>query len=190
MYGTKRILKNEGLYGTRRIIKWLATITYLVLSAWTFNHYGMALSVVNGTSMQPTLQDGDRLLVNKFRFLVDEPSVGDVITFRDPSDENRFLVKRVIGVPGDIIEIKDGWVYRNGLRIHEKYTDTPVEDGNYGPVVVKQDTVFVLGDNRHLHASRDSRYDSVGLVPYRLIDGKVECILWRPSLTAALQDAG
>jgi signal peptidase I len=96
------------------------------------------------------------------------------------------LVKRVIGVAGDTIEIRDGVLYRNDVKVNEAYTNCPIEDGNYGPVRVKAGTVFVMGDNRHRYASRDSRYSSVGLVPYRLIDGKVELILWRPSLAASL----
>jgi signal peptidase I len=157
-----------------------------VLVALAVNHFGVALSVVNGTSMQPTLENGDRLLVNKLIFLFEKPKVGDVITFEDPSQKGRYLVKRVIGTPGDRIEIKNGAVYRNGQRVKEPYADCPVEDGNFGPLTVKPGTVFVMGDNRHRFASRDSRYDSVGLVPYSLIDGKVELILYRPSLEAFL----
>ncbi|WP_164491587.1 signal peptidase I [Staphylospora marina] len=174
------------MFGKRRFLRWIGTLVSLVAAAWLINQYGVAMSVVSGTSMAPTLQDGDRLLVNKFRFLVKEPSVGDVITFRDPSDQNRFLVKRVIGVGGDVIEIRGGVVYRNGIPVRETYTSSPVEGDDHGPVKVKPGTVFVLGDNRQLHASRDSRYESVGLVPVNLIDGKVEWILWRPSLAASL----
>jgi signal peptidase I len=170
----------------RRLYSWAMVLIYACLFAWTVNHYGIALSVVSGTSMQPTLHDGDHLLINKFQFLLEKPTVGDVITFRDPSDPDRYLVKRVIGKPGDIIEIRDGLLYRNGKRVQEPYIDSMIEDGDFGPVKVKQETVFVMGDNRHRYASRDSRYSGVGMVPYALIDGKVELILWRPSLAASL----
>lgn len=141
--------------------------------------FGVACSIVNGNSMFPTLHDGDRLLVNKFQFLWQAPSTGDVITFQDPMQPNHYLVKRVVGVPGDVIEIRSGVVKRNGKKLKENYIDTQIQDGNYGPVHVKEKTVFVMGDNRHRYASRDSRYQSIGLVPFRLIDGKVEWILWR-----------
>lgn len=170
----------------QRLNKWGLILIFATLFAFTFNQYGVALSVVNGTSMQPTLQNGDRLLINKFKLLLEPPSVGDVVTFQDPSDEKRYLVKRVVGVPGDKIEIKNGILYRNGVRVKEPYIDSPIEDGNFGPVIVKPGTVFVMGDNRHRFASRDSRYESVGLVPFSKIDGKVELILWRPSLAASL----
>lgn len=170
----------------KRLYSWTLLFVYAILFAWAVNQYGIALSVVNGTSMQPTLQDGDRLLINKFEFLFSTPSVGEVITFQDPSNPDRLLVKRVVGIPGDTIEIRDGKLFRNGVAVKEKYIDSMIEDGNYGPIEVKPKTVFVLGDNRHRYASRDSRYESVGLVPYRLIEGKVEFILWRPSLAASL----
>ncbi|SHF17744.1 signal peptidase I [Seinonella peptonophila] len=177
---------------------WLLNFCRRYLSKWVFiflipiglavliNHYGVAISVVNGTSMQPTLQHGDRLLINKLSFLVARPDRGDVVTFRDPHVATRYLVKRVIGLPGDVIAIRRGVLYCNGTTVPEKYIDTPIEDGNFGPIVVKQGTLFVMGDNRHRFASRDSRYQSVGLVPIELVNGKVEFILWRPSLMAHL----
>ncbi|MFC7440727.1 signal peptidase I [Laceyella putida] len=170
----------------RRLYGWAMLLIYACLFAWTVNHYGIAFSVVNGTSMQPTLHDGDHLLINKFQFLLDKPKVGDVITFRDPSDPERYLVKRVIGLPGDTIEIRQGRLYRNGKQVREPYIDSLIEDGDFGPVKVRKETVFVMGDNRHRYASRDSRYSGVGLVPFTLIDGKVELILWRPSLATPL----
>lgn len=143
--------------------------------------FGATCSIVNGTSMLPTLHDGDRLLVNKFHYLLYPPSQGDVITFEDPIKKGHYLVKRVIGVSGDVIEIKNGIVRCNGINLKEHYIDTKIEDGDYGPIRVKPGTVFVMGDNRHRYASRDSRYPSIGLVPFRFIEGKVEFILWRPS---------
>lgn len=170
----------------RRFVRWAIMLMLAILFAFAVNRYGVALSVVNGTSMQPTLHDGDRLLINRFKFLLDAPVVGEVVTFKDPANDSRYLVKRVVGIPGDKIEIKNGVLYRNDQKVNESYIDSHIEDGNYGPVEVQKGTVFVLGDNRHRYASRDSRYDSVGLVPFQLIDGKVEFILWRPSLAASL----
>jgi signal peptidase I len=163
----------------KRLYKWVFVLIYAILFSWAVNHYGIALSVVNGTSMKPTLHDGDCLLVNKFTFLWNEPKRGDIVTFQDPSNPGRYLVKRVVGVGGDIIEVKNGYLYLNGEKVVEKYIDTKIEDGDFGPVRVKPGTVFVMGDNRHRYASKDSRYESVGFVPCELINGKVERILWR-----------
>ena len=84
------------------------------------------------------------------------------------------------------MEVRDGTLYVNGKKVTEQYIDTSIEDGNFGPVKVKPGTVFVMGDNRHKYASRDSRYESVGLVPFDLLEGKVEFIIWRPSLMTHL----
>lgn len=169
-----------------RVMELVGILLFSAVLSLGVNQYGVALSVVKGTSMRPTLYNGDRLLINKFTFLLSTPHRGEVITFRDPSNEKRFLVKRVVGIPGDKIEIIDGVLYLNGRRTQERYTDTQIEDGDFGPAIVRPGTVFVMGDNRHRFASRDSRYENVGLVPVALIDGKVEAILWRPSLAAYL----
>ncbi|WP_054950565.1 signal peptidase I [Numidum massiliense] len=181
--GRKRALKWLSEVKLRR---WTAACAAVVLLTFTVHHYGFSLSVVNGTSMAPTLQDGDTLFINKFYFVVTEPKRGDVITFADPHRQGRYLVKRVVGISGDVVEIRGATLYVNGKSVKEAYIDVPIEDGNYGPVAVKEKTVFVMGDNRHKSASRDSRYDSVGLVPFHLLEGKVEWILWRPSLMAHL----
>lgn len=169
-----------------RFIRWVVVCLLVVVSAFAVTEYGFAFSVVNGSSMEPTLQDGDRLFINKFYFVMQPPRRGDVITFQDPEEKGRYLVKRVIGIPGDLVKIRKGKLFVNGERVDEAYIDTRIQDGNYGPVTVQPETVFVLGDNRHNNASRDSRYDSVGLVPFELLEGKVEWILWRPSLMAYL----
>ena len=169
-----------------KTFRWLFALAVVLVLAFSMNQLGVALSVVNGSSMEPTLHDGDRLLINKFYFLVNPPERKDVVTFQDPHKPGRYLVKRVVGIPGDTVEIRDSHLYVNGKKMNEQYIDTGIEDGNYGPVKVKAGTVFVLGDNRHKFASRDSRYESVGLVPYELLEGKVELIIWRPSLMAHL----
>lgn len=169
-----------------KVTQLLAISLFAALISLGVNQYGVALSLVNGSSMRPTLHNGDFLLVNKFTALVKTPHRGEVITFQDPTNENRYLVKRVVGIAGDQVEIKGGLLYLNHGKVQEKYIDTQIEDGDFGPVTVKRGTVFVMGDNRHRFASRDSRYRNVGFVPIHLIDGKVEFILWRPSLETNL----
>lgn len=169
-----------------KFFRWGIALALVIVLLIAVDQLGVAFSVVNGTSMEPTLQDGDRLLINKFYFMVNTPHRKDVVTFEDPQQEGRYLVKRVVGVPGDTVEIRESELYVNGKKVTEQYIDTDIEDGNYGPVKVKPGTVFVMGDNRHKYASRDSRYESVGLVPFELLEGKVEFIIWRPSLMAHL----
>ncbi len=171
---------------TKRVLLWVIMGLIVITLAVAVNQYGVSLSVVSGTSMRPTLENGDRLLVSKWQLLFAHPHAGDVITFEDPEEKGRYLVKRVVGVPGNTIEIRDGKLYRNGKLVQEPYIEISIQDGNFGPEEVMPGTVFVMGDNRHRSASRDSRYQSVGLVPYGLINGKVEFIIWRPSLSTFL----
>jgi len=128
--------------------------------------------VVEGSSMETNLHDGERLIVVKAAYWFGEPQRGDVIIFTHPLDPGRTLVKRVIGLPGEQIEIKNGVVYINGSSLDEPYikgttsslSRTEVPDGYY----------FVMGDNRQ--ASSESR--SWGLLPEGNIIGRVWLLYW------------
>jgi len=125
-------------------------------------------------SMEPTLMIDDRILVAKFTYRVGSPHRGDVIVFRYPLNPQRDFVKRVIGLPGDRVRLRDGVVYVGKQALSEKaYTIKP-DFGNYGPVVVPATQYFVLGDNRN--NSEDSRF--FGYVPRRNIIGKAVFIYW------------
>ena len=163
-------------------------------------------------SMKPTLIIGDHLLVNKFsygiriplidRFLVqfNKPKRGDILVFKYPEDESLDFIKRVIGIEGDVIEIKNDILYVNGGKIDSKYVskyndndisgadqyeellgenkhyilDQFVNYEDFGPVTVPKNTVFVMGDNRD--NSKDSRY--WGFVSLNKIKGKALIIYW------------
>ncbi len=135
--------------------------------------------VVKGQSMEPTLHNGERLFVNKFLYRFSEPKHGDIIVFKpDGAPKDRFI-KRVIGIPGDTITIKDKQVKVNGEPIDEtKYTDIAILQ-DFGEFRVPEGHVFVLGDNRYRNASSDSRYPSpVGYVDYKSISGKAFITYW------------
>ncbi len=135
--------------------------------------------VVKGQSMEPTLHNGERLFVNKFLYRFSEPKHGDIIVFKpDGAPKDRFI-KRVIGIPGDTITIKDKQVKVNGEPIDEtKYTDIAILQ-DFGEFRVPEGHVFVLGDNRYHKASSDSRYPSpVGYVDYKSISGKAFITYW------------
>lgn len=121
--------------------------------------------VVAGTSMEPTLHDGERVLVNRLAYLWgSSPRRGDVVIFKawprrlDPFDsttsEGDDFIKRVVGIPGDVIEIRSGAVILNGQPLNEPYVDN-LTQGDVDPLVVTRDEYFVLGDNRS--NSSDSR---------------------------------
>lgn len=104
-------------------------------------------------SMRPTIDEGDRVLVNKVVYHLREPERGEIIVFEPPVPSEYDFVKRVIGLPGDVVEVKNEKVYINGTALKEDYIKEAPEY-NYGPVTVPEDGLFVMGDNRN------SSYDS------------------------------
>jgi len=152
-----------------------ACIFAAVLSLIIITFVVQAFYIPSG-SMEPTLMVNDRILVAKFLYRFEPEARGDVIVFRYPLNPQRDFVKRVIGLPGNQAQLKEGVVYINGQRISEKgYTIKP-DYGNYGPVTVPRGDYFVLGDNRN--NSEDSRF--FGYVPRANIIGKAIFIYWPP----------
>lgn len=132
---------------------------------------------VEGTSMMPSLVDQERIFINKFvyRFGIGEISRGDMVVFWFPGDTSKSYIKRVIGVPGDVIEIQDGIVSVNGRRLRESYVPDEYRDRQSMPrVTVPTDNYFVLGDHRS--SSNDSR--AWGSVARRYIYGKAVFVYW------------
>ena len=133
---------------------------------------------VNGTSMVPTLQNGDKMLVSPLFYT---PEAGDVVVFRSVTyDPDKALVKRVIATEGQVINIDfdNGVVYIDGHVINEPYINalTNTKLDFIGPKTVPEGCVFVMGDNRN--ASTDSRKSEIGMVDNRTILGKVYCVIF------------
>ncbi|MBE2219903.1 MAG: signal peptidase I [Anaerolineae bacterium] len=129
---------------------------------------------IDGSSMNPTLQDGQYLIINNFSYYVDDPVAGDVIVFHHPASELN-LIKRVIGVPGDTVVVRDGMVMVNGVVLDEPYIREAPRYTYNG--VVPEGEYFVLGDNRN--NSSDSH--SWSFLPEDHIVGKAMLIYWPPS---------
>jgi len=129
---------------------------------------------IDGSSMNPTLQDGQYLIINNFSYYVDDPAAGDVIVFHHPASDLN-LIKRVIGVPGDEVVIKDSVVTVNGVVLDEPYIREAPRYTYNG--VVPEGQYFVLGDNRN--NSSDSH--SWSFLPEDNIVGKSMLIYWPPS---------
>ena len=134
-------------------------------------------TIVQQKSMEPNFETNDYLFISKqsYRLFRGEPKIGDVIVFttemKTDKGDNKLLIKRVIGVPGDEISIAGGKVYVNGEIIDDSYTKDGTTNGDIDKLIVPVDTVFCLGDNRLV--SVDSRDDSVGFISYDDILGKV-----------------
>ena len=130
---------------------------------------------VEGTSMMPSLDDQERIFINKFVYRIEPIQRGDIVVFRYPRDPAKSFIKRVIGVAGDHVKIDDGRVYLNGKLVAEDYVPRAYEDGrSYPEVAVPPDSYFVLGDHRSL--SNDSR--DFGPVESSYIYGKAVFGYW------------
>jgi len=157
---------------------WLKTFIIAFACVYLINMFLFSPSHVNGSSMEPTLHDKQWLISNKLAFLVGSPQFGDIVVLENPVEslEDEFLVKRVIGVPGDKIEIKNQHLYRNDLLLVEPYTDKLIEGDYDTSVIVPEGEYFVMGDNRGYMRSNDSR--AFGTVKEDLITGKIFVIIW------------
>ena len=154
---------------------WLISIIVAVVLAFCIRTFVVEPYLVSGSSMFPTLENRERLLVNKFIYFVGEPKKGEIVVFKYPSDTTRDFIKRVIATGGDTVEIIDGKVFVNGENIKEPYIKEPFHS-NYRKTVVPQGTIFVMGDNRN--NSEDSRFQDVGFVNLDLVKGKASVIFW------------
>ena len=130
---------------------------------------------LKGASMEPNFEDHQYLIVNEISYRFQEPTRGDIIVFRYPKDPRQYFIKRIIGLPGETVKVKDGKIYifneqyAQGIAVNENdYLENAFTSGNK-ELTLGEEEYFVLGDNRN--ASLDSR--SFGAVPKRLIKGKV-----------------
>lgn len=164
--------------------KWVRTILFAIALALFFRSFLFASYIVDGKSMEPTLFDGNLLMVNKIIYDWKDVNHSDVIVFH--ANENEDYVKRVIGLPGDTIEYKNDTLFVNGQKVDEPYLD-PFRTSDEAPLTndftlkeitglekVPEGQIFVLGDNRR--ESLDSRY--FGFVPIKTIVGKVDVRYW------------
>ena len=164
----------------REVMTGLQTLVSAAVYATLIVTFGVQVARVDGLSMAPTLEDHDRLIVNKLVYEIGEPRPGDIVMLYYPLNPEKMFVKRVIAKEGDTVRIQDGHVYVNDLPLHDDYVPAEFRShDDYGPEVVKQGYYFVMGDHRN--NSSDSRH--WGPVPKKYIVGKVK-IRWWP-----LQDA-
>ena len=157
----------------KEVLSWTVEIALTLLIAFTFVYFiGLRTSVV-GQSMSKTLNGGDQILVNRFVYKVTDPKTNDIVVFLPNGNEkSHYYVKRVIGVPGDTVQIKNGRIYVNGTEFTEKVDVASIEDAGLAAdaVTLGDDEYFVLGDNRN--NSEDSRYANIGNIKREYIIGK------------------
>ncbi len=134
-------------------------------------------TIVYGQSMEPSLHDQERVIIDKVAYYIGLPERGDIVVF-PVEGEPLPLIKRVIGLPGDTVEIHAGQVLVNGVALHEPYASGPTA-GNVAPVHVPEGAVFVLGDNRAPGGSLDSR--RLGPIPLTKLMGRARLAIWPPT---------
>lgn len=155
----------------KEIKEWVLSIIIAAAIAFIIKGFLIDIIQVSGTSMLPNLSDRDRLLIEKVSLYTHNYERGEIIIFK-PNDETKDIyIKRIIGLPGDRVEIKNGEVYVNSEKLDEKYLKsgmyTAAEQNQYNNLTVPENCLYVLGDNRTV--SEDSRY--IGPIPIENIRG-------------------
>ena len=135
-------------------------------------------TVVMGHSMEPTLQDSDNLITDKITYRFRDPKRFNIIVFPFKDNRTTLLIKRIVGMPGETVQVIDGNVYVNGYVLEDNYGNAVMTDPGLAadPVVLKEDEYFVLGDNRN--NSTDSRFESVGNIHRSEIIGRAWLRVW------------
>ena len=157
----------------KEIVLWAVELLLVIGAAFFIVHYAIEKTTMAGESMEPILSSGDEILINKFAYRFTEPKRFDIIVCKHNGKEHSFYnIKRVVGLPGETISIKDGFVYINGEAIDEKIDVPPMTTAGVAEDKLKLDDneFFVLGDNRN--NSEDSRFTSLGNVVKEDIIGK------------------
>ena len=164
------------------VMAWLRTVVSAAVYATLIVTFGFQVARVEGLSMAPTLEDQDRLIVNKLVYRLSAPRRGDVVMLYYPANPDKSFVKRVIAEPGDYVRISDGRVWVNDVPLDDSYIPEEFRShDDYGPRVIEDGYYFVMGDHRN--NSSDSRH--WGLVPTKYIIGKVQ-VRWWPVNAARL----
>lgn len=157
--------------------EWLETVVIALAVALLIRAFVVQVYLVEGESMEPTLHTSERLLVNKFLYLVRPPQPGEIVVLQDPGQPRRELIKRVIAVAGEIVEVRRGQVLVNGKALKEPYKNTMfTQYSDMGPLTVPSGYIFVMGDNRG--RSLDSRM--IGPIPLSKVEGKAFFMFWPP----------
>ena len=157
-----------------KLVKWIKAGLIALILAIILNTFIFSSSIVEGISMEPTLKDNDRILINKLTYILSEPNRGDIVIIQH---ENKNYIKRIIALPGETIEMSDHTLYIDNEEQENTYVNQSDEilTGSFGPLKIADDHYFVMGDNRLV--SKDSR-NELGLIKENEIIGKSEFIIY------------
>lgn len=167
----KEALTKEQL--RKEILIWVVEIIFVIVLAYLFTAYGVEKTTMVGSSMENTLENGDKLIVNKMAYCFTSPKRFDIIVFKTAGREHSYYtIRRVIGLPGETVQITDGKIYIDGEELEENINVEKISNGGLAkePMTLEEDEYFVLGDNRN--GSEDSRFGNVGNITREAIAGK------------------
>lgn len=151
----------------------IAYILVAALAIFILFQFTLQNSIVDGTSMAPNMMDGDRLLVSKVAYTFGEPERGDIIVFPSPYDDGREFIKRIIGMPGETVQVTEGYIYIDGQLLDEPYIVNR-DNKTIGPITVPEDEYYVRGDNRPVSLDSSQGWT----ITREDIHGKAWVIFW------------
>lgn len=157
---------------------WLLYILIIIGISYLVITFVGQRTQVSGSSMETTLSNGDQLIVDKISYRFRDPNRYDIVVFPYKYEKNTYYIKRIIGLPGETVQIVDGYVYIDGQKLDEHYGNEVMENAGIAaePVVLGDDEYFVLGDNRN--NSQDSRAANVGVIHRDDLLGRAWVRIW------------
>ena len=169
-------MKERSILG--ELLSWIIYIVIVVILSLGIITFVGQRTKVSGHSMETTLSDGDNLIVDKISYRFRDPERFEIIVFPFQYEEHTYYIKRIIGLPGETVQVIDGYVYINGEMLDENYGLEVMDDPGLAaePITLGEDEYFVLGDNRN-HSS-DSRDPSVGVLHRDDIMGRAWIRIW------------
>ena len=162
----------------KELAGWLLYIVLIIGITWGVIHFVGQRTEVSGSSMETTLSDRDQLIVDKLSYHFRDPKRYDIVVFPYQYQKNTYYIKRIIGLPGETVQILSGYVYIDGMRLDEHYGNEVMENPGIAeePVTLGENEYFVLGDNRN--NSSDSRASDVGVIERKDLIGRAWIRVW------------
>ncbi len=156
----------------KEIISWIKYLGSALLIALFLTRFVIINAYIPTGSMENTIMTGDRVFASRLHYLFTDPKRGDIVVFKYPDDEKLNYVKRVIGLPGETVEIKNGEVYVDNVKLEEPYIKEEMKKEDLGPYIVPEDSYFMMGDNRN-NSSDSRRWFTTNYVHKSKLLGKV-----------------
>ncbi len=162
----------------KELAGWLLYIVLIIAFTWFVVTFVGQRTEVSGSSMETTLSDKDQLIVDKMTYRFRDPKRYDIVVFPYQYQDNTYYIKRIIGLPGETVQILSGMVYIDGMRLDEHYGNEMMENPGIAeePLTLDENEYFVLGDNRN--NSSDSRASDVGLIHRKDLIGRAWVRVW------------